>query len=129
MAQSIETTVDENNMITISITGDLSEDKMESLVASLGESVQVIVDAFNAAGQKKVKVLVDLSQFSGKYVIKSFTEMVNFAIKTNPYVEKSAVFGGADKEKMAAEMVIALSHRDNIKVFDTKEQAIAWLAE
>lgn len=72
MDKSIETSVGQGNVIHISIVGDLLEDTMDSLVASLGESVQVIIDAYNTAGQKKVKVLVDLSQFSGKYVIKSF---------------------------------------------------------
>ncbi|OGZ70030.1 MAG: hypothetical protein A3F47_01575 [Candidatus Staskawiczbacteria bacterium RIFCSPHIGHO2_12_FULL_38_11] len=129
MTQSIETKIDENNIITVAIIGDLLEDKMDNIVSSLKDSVKIITDAYDNAGQKKVKVLVDLSNFDGKYAIKSFTHMVNYAIQTDQYVEKSAVFGGNDKEKMAAEMVIALSHRDNIKIFDTKEEAMEWLVK
>ncbi len=119
--------VDGDNIVHLALVGDLLEDKTDALVSGLTQAV-AIISQLHDVQQKKVDVLTDMSQFDGQYSIKAFTAMVGFVNDTKPYVGKSAVFGGSDKGKMAAEMVIALAHRDNtIKVFPSKEEALAWL--
>jgi hypothetical protein len=126
MKKPLIVTVGKNDIIHISIVSDLLENKTESLAVCIEEATKLI-SSMHTANNKKVKILVDLSKFTGEYAIKSFTDMINFATDTKPYVEKSAVFSGLEKGRMAAEMVITLSRRDDIKVFNNEEEAMAWL--
>ncbi len=123
----IEIKVNDNNIVNIAIIGDLLDDKIEKLTSSLYEATQIIRDIYSNT-HKRVKVMIDLSNFNGKYTVKSFNAWVNFADNTKQYAEKSAVFGGSNIEKMAAEMVITVAGRtDSIKIFRTKEEALVWL--
>ena len=126
MKKTIQTSIDENNIVHFSIEGDLLDDNLKNLANGLTEAAEFISN-IHKTHQKKVKVLVDLNNFSGKYVIKALNQMVDFSIKINSHIEKSAVFGGSDKERMVAEVVASLSHRNNIKVFNNKEEALEWL--
>jgi hypothetical protein len=53
--------------------------------------------------------------------------MIGFAKETEVFTARAAVCGGSLVAKMAAEMVIALSKRTNIKMFNDKAEALAWL--
>ena len=120
--------VDENNFVNLAIVGDLSEDKLEALSISMYEFRKLVENMHGKMG-RKVKILVDLTRFSGKYAVKSFSELVNSAKLSKPHIEKSALFGGSFQVKLTVEAVIALSQRENMKIFETKQQALEWLSK
>jgi len=125
MEKPITIEIQENNIVKISINGDLLDQQAEALSKSLEEAEQIIISTFNNL-QKKLIVLVDLNNFSGRYVVASLIKMVEFSNATKQYIEKTAVYGSSDKERMAAEMVAALSERNDLKTFTTKEEALEW---
>ena len=81
------------------------------------------------ADNKTVKVIIDLSSFTGKYAMKCFMEMLKFANSTKDYVEKTAVFGGSYQGKMIVEIIGAIALHENVKFFETKEEAMEWLSK
>jgi hypothetical protein len=72
-------------------------------------------------------VILDIERFSGNYSLDALNALVSFARQNTPYVDRTASFGGSDKVKMAGEVAIALSMRDNIKICNTKEEALTWV--
>ena len=76
-----------------------------------------------------MKILLDLTEFTGQYTATTLQMLTEFAKGNTPYVEKTASFGGYDSVKAAGEAAAALAGRDNIKLFDSKEEAMSWLLE
>jgi len=54
-------------------------------------------------------------------------EVVNRIKKQKPYIDKSAVCGASRLVSWLATSVIKLSGRDDLKTFDTREEAMGWL--
>ena len=127
MEKPMTVEVSKNNIVKIAINGDLLGGQIEALSNAIEEATQVITATF-ANLQNKLKVLVDLNNFSGRYVLDSLVKIVGFSNATKHCIEKTAVFGNADESNMAAEMVAALSGRSDLKTFATKEEALEWLA-
>lgn len=112
--------------ILFQFKGDLVQHKVEGFKEDILVASKLITDKFKKDG-KKVCVLLDMTEFTGNYSLDSLTALVEFAKNDKLFVEKTASFGGSDKVKIAGEIAITLSNRDNVKMFDTKEEAIAWL--
>lgn len=112
--------------ILFQFKGDLVQHKVEGFKEDILVASKLITDKFKKDG-KKVRVLLDMTEFTGNYSLDSLTALVEFAKNDKLFVEKTASFGGSDKVKIAGEIAITLSNRDNVKMFDTKEEAIAWL--
>jgi hypothetical protein len=79
------------------------------------------------AHNKPLHVLLDMTNFTGNYCLEALSLFTGFAKTNKSFIERTASFGGSDKVKMAGEIVITLSGRDNIKIFNTKEEALNWL--
>ena len=112
--------------ITLKFNGDISADKLEGFKKDLEYAEKLITENYKEKHQK-LHILLDMANFSGTYNVESLNALVEFAKQNKPYVEKTASFGGSIKVKMAGEIAIALSDRDNIKMFNTKIDAIEWL--
>lgn len=110
------------------LAGSLSSEFIEPLKTSVRVATQMTKNYFEQKKQK-VKILFDMTTFTGEYSIGAFEIMVSFARETKPFVERTACFGGPTIGLAAGEMVTTLSGRDNIKFFKTKEEALAWLNE
>jgi len=126
MQKPVTLEVSEDNIIKLSINGDLLDQQIDDLSNSLQEATEIINNTFSSL-QKKLKILVDLNNFSGRYTVKPLVKMVEFSNTTKKFVEKTAICSSSDKDKMAAEMVAALSGRSDFKTFNTKEEALEWL--
>ena len=127
MEHTLTTTVEPDGLcVTLKFSGDLTEDKGELFKSDLLEAGKLIADSFRAK-QHKIKVLLDMTDFSGNYSATNLTALAQFAKQNEPFVIKTASFGGTEKVKIAGEIAIALSARDNIKIFDKKADALEWL--
>ncbi len=126
MNPPLATTKYENGKINISIFGNLTEERISELELAIKEAGEKIIAEYQGFGQK-VRVLFDMSQFEGEYDVKALELMTELAKGDIHYVEKTAIFGGAEKGSMAGSVVAALSGRDNIKIFAEKGEALTWL--
>lgn len=127
MEKSLTTTIAPDGVcITLTFRGDLADTQIEGFKKDLDEAAQTIAAQFQKRG-RKLLVLLDMTDFTGNYIEESLAALVQFAEHNADYVEKTASFGGSDKVKMAGEVAIVLSHRDNIKICDTQEEAMKWL--
>ena len=118
--------INDGGLVTMFFTSDLTHDVMDEYKKELDKGVKLIEEYYQAH-TRKVRVILDIQNFTGNYSLDALTALVSFAKKNTPYVDRTASFGGSDKVKMAGEVAIALSMRDNIRIFDTKEEAMTWI--
>lgn len=113
--------------VLISLFGALSKDVVPALSATVSVAKAQIKSAAAGSPDGQVRILLDMSAFSGEYDAAALEVMSEFAKTNAPYVAKTAVFGGPETGDMAAEVAAALAGRENIKTFATKAEAEAWL--
>jgi hypothetical protein len=120
-------TVLDDGTIRLTVAGDLDEGRLPVLKDEIRQA-QAFIKAEAAKQGRKLRALVDLSAFTGAYVPDALTAFAAFERDNAPYVERTAGFGGAERQRFAADIVTALSVRDNISFFETEAEARAWLA-
>lgn len=108
--------------------GDITKVVLSEYQAELNKGIELIEEYYRRH-TKKVKVILDMTDFTGNYSLDALSALVSFAKHNTEYVDHTASFGGSEKVKMAGEVAVALSRRDNIKVCDTKEEALQWVGE
>lgn len=114
--------------INLYITGDLTGDNVEKLKNTIATAQEKIREHYLKTNQK-VRILLDMSAFSGNYDVSALEAMTELASSDKEFVDKTAVFGGEKRGTLASEAISALAGRENIKVFDTHEAAVNWLNE
>lgn len=119
---------EKKNYIILKFTGDLREDREDDFKKDLQEAGELIADTYRET-EKKLHILLDMTDFTGNYSGGSLSALVEFAKTNTFFVEKTASFGGSDKVKTAGEVAIDLSNRENIRIFDSEADAVAWLCE
>ena len=121
----LTTEIHPDGYMVMTLSGNLSSDVLETLQANVHTATQM--SKVYAESKGKPNILFDMTKFSGEYSVRALQEMVKFAEDTRPYARKVACFGGPAIGQVAGEMVVALSGRDNIQFFKTKEEALSWL--
>lgn len=116
----------EQDYILIEFMSDLTQDALDAFRVDLADA-QVMIQKKYEQDHKPVRILLDVSHFTGEYASEALDALVEFAKANVSYVIKTASFGGTDKVKMAGEAAIALSGRDNIRMFESKVDALLWL--
>lgn len=112
----------------LQFNGDPVHDAIDQFKKDIEHSSKIIEEESKKEGQK-IRILLDMTNFSGNYALDALSALVAFAKHNEPFVERTASFGGSDKVTMAGEVAIALSGRKNIKLFDTRHDAVAWLTD
>ncbi|MEK7535999.1 MAG: STAS/SEC14 domain-containing protein [Patescibacteria group bacterium] len=126
MSQPLSININEEGIAVIKIAGDLTGPEVEKLNEEIVLIEKEIENAFGKQG-KKLRALVDVSEFSDNYDSGAVSPMVNLVSHNRDYIEKTAVFGASPKATLVGETIIGLALRDNFKFFKTKEEALAWL--
>ncbi len=126
MSKPFDVRLQEDGHISMKLSGTLTNENYEELKASVEEAKQ-LVKAQAKERRGMVKVLFDLSDFTGVYNVGAMTSMKEMADHNRPFVAKSAIFGGSDMARIAADVTVALIGDPTIKLFKTKEEAEAWL--
>jgi hypothetical protein len=119
--------IGDDGLVHIAIIGDLSEDRLPTLRED-ADRANALIRQESERQARKLRALVDMSAFTGSYVPEAITAFAAFEKKNAPYLERTAGFGGAERQRLAADIVTALSTRDNISFFDTEDEARVWLA-
>lgn len=120
--------VDETGRITMKLSGNLNDDNFETLKKQIEAAKQLVKSESEKRGAK-VPALFDLSAFTGTYNVGAMLAMKGLEEHNRPYLTKTAIYGGSPAAQVAAELTLALIHKDNLKIFPTRAEAEAWLSE
>lgn len=128
MPQPLEIALHEGGYVTMRLIGTLDSTNFE-ILKSLVESAKKLVREESEKQGKKIPVLFDLTEFTGTYNVGAMLAMKGLEEHNRPYTLKTAVFGGSPAAQVAAELTLELIGKDNLKLFKSKEEALAWLKE
>lgn len=128
MPQPFEVTLGEGDLVSMRILGSLDSTNFEILKSQV-ESAKKLVKEESEKRGRKLLILFDLTEFTGTYNVGAMLAMKGLEEHNRPYSLKTAVFGGSAAAQVAAELTLELIGRDNLKLFKTKEEALAWLKE
>ncbi|MBU6310700.1 STAS/SEC14 domain-containing protein [Patescibacteria group bacterium] len=118
----------EGDLVYMRLAGSVDADSVPRLAEQVAAAKALVKGESERRGEK-VAVLFDISDFTGAYAVGAMLEMKSLEEHNRPYTARTAVFGGSAAAQVAAELTLALIHRDSLKLFATKEEALAWLSE
>lgn len=116
----------EAKKIIFKISGSLTKNRLDALKHNIEESEKLIKNT-SKKNDKKINILLDITEFDGTYDVEAMEMMAAFAKHNAQFIEKTAVFGGSNKTITIGKITIALAGRENFKFFTTKEEAEKWL--
>ena len=94
-----------------------------------GESLELIRHAKKIAAEQAEASLFTLTDISESRYDRDVTAALQDLAKHNkPYVIAGAAVGVSGLQKVVFRSILAFSGRNNIKLFDTREEALDWLA-
>lgn len=126
--EPMTTEIRDDGIIYMKLSGGLGSDTVEGLTSATRVGTQIIKNHQEKTGFN-VKILFDMTAFTGEYSVSALQVFITFSKDTKPYVAKTACYGGPMTGQVAGEMVATLAGRDNIKFFRTYDDALAWLNE
>ena len=119
--------VGKGGIVNVRISGDLVPDSMPKFAEWTNKVKKVIKDQFGKTNEK-VLCLVDITDLK-RYAPEAMVQLASLMKDNEPYVLRTATFGGNSYTIMAEDVVIALSGRNNLKAFKTEDEALEWLRE
>lgn len=123
----LDVSIGAKDIVHIEIGGYLTASNMPKLTEWTTKVKETIQDLFHK-NSKKILCLVDISSVE-KYDPEVITRLAELMKDNEPYVKKTATFGGGSYLVMAEDVIIALSGRKNLKAFKNKDEAMDWLLE
>jgi len=122
MNEPLQIAVESKGHVLLKVCGSLTKEHVDSLKGTIAAAEGVIKERFAKTG-KKVKVLLDFSEFDGTYDVEAMQLMIDFAKSNSEFVEKTAAFGTRSFQ-MVGEVIATLAGRKNITFFPTQEEAL-----
>ena len=126
MADPFTVTSDDSGLVTMKLVGTLSEKNYDILKTQV-EDAKKQVKELSLKKRGMIKIIFDLSDFSGVYNVAAMAAMKELGDHNKPFAAKTAVWGGSDLARIAADITIALIGNPTVKMFKTKEEADEWL--
>lgn len=126
MNEPLTTDLSPTGVLTLLLSGDLTDARLEALqhgIAAAEERIRQLSQ--ERAGT--IRVMLDMTQFTGTYDVRAMEAMTRFARDNAPYIHRTAGFGGPTTGTFAGEIVTQLANRDNIKFFPDEQSALVWL--
>ena len=122
----MQVTVEKPGWISYVFSGDLTQARRAEIEEGIARADATIREQYRETG-KPVHIIMDMNGFSDVYDLSTLKMFAEFAEKHGHDVAKTAGFGGSKQTQAAAGVLLAFTHRDNIRFFETKEEALAWL--
>jgi hypothetical protein len=116
----------QSDILSLAISGLYQSDDIESLRA-WGTNVHLEITEMSKRLNKKIKVLIDLRALDGYTDPQVLIVLAELMKSNDPYVLRTATFGGKMEHEMAEEMIKMYALRTNLKNFKTEEEARVWL--
>lgn len=126
MAEPFDVALADGDVVEMRLIGSLDAVNLEILKMQV-DSAKKLVKSESEKRDRKMRVLFDLTKFSGTYNVESMIAMKNLEEHNRPYVLKTAVYGGSPAAQIAAELTLELIGRDNLRLFPNRDEALEWL--
>lgn len=118
--------INDKGYVEMKLSGTLSKDNFDELKGEVEEAKKLVKDTATAK-HGMIKASFDMVDFTGVYNVGAMMLMKELADHNRPFISKTAVFGGPDLARVAADITIQLIQDPTIKLFKGKEEAIVWL--
>jgi len=115
-------------LVKATLGGTLTEENIESLKTWARQLSAAIQTASESIENKQVSVIIDISTFEFYTDPQVLTILANLMKTDNPFVRKTATFGGRSDQEMIENIVKGFAGRTNLRNFKTETEAIAWLS-
>lgn len=120
----LDVSVGAGDIVHMTIGGNVDAGAMAKLTEWTQKVKETIKDLYSKKGP--VLCLVDITDMQ-TYHADVLTALAGLMKDNEPYVLRTATFGGNSTITMAEDIIIALSGRNNLKAFNSKEKALEWL--
>lgn len=124
---TLEVSIGAGDIVHLAIGGNVAATKKPEFEKWIQDTQKTIKDLFEKK-KGKVLCLVDISGLQ-EYHPEVLTDLAGMMKVNEPYVLRTATFGGNAYMTMAEDIVIALSGRKNLRAFNTRAEALVWLRE
>jgi len=114
-----------DNLISLTLENADSLEELRDLRNWAKKVTTIVYDLYKKTG-KKIIVITDIKNLK-KYNPQAFAILTDLMKSNEPYVLKSATFGGSKYILFAQDILLTFSGRKNFKAFKTKEEALIWL--
>lgn len=117
--------IDEHNMIHLVMGGNLGAENFK-FFHEWADAVRQCMVEVDKRQHGNVLTLIDtqhLREFDSKMV----EELRKLMAFNKNYATRTAVFGAPSYAQMIVKTMLAITRRTNMKLFNTREQALAWL--
>lgn len=98
-----------------------------NLLSEWAEGLNKSIKELKGNSDHSICVLIDITNLETYTSPEIVTLLAELMKKDNPYVYKTATFGGNYTHEMTQGVISSLSNRDNMKNFKTKDEAVEWL--
>jgi hypothetical protein len=123
----LEVSIGDKDIVHITIGGAITAEDLPKLNDWIQKTKETIKNQYDTK-QEKVLCLVNISNLK-EYHPEVLTELAKMMKENEPYVLRTATFGGSVYMTMAEDIILAISGRKNLKAFNTHDEAVAWLHE
>ena len=116
----------EHGIVLMRLVGTLTDQNFDALKNGVEEAKKKVHEVYDQT-KSMVRVLFDISEFTGTYNVGAMSAMVDLEKHNRPYVAKTAIFGGSQAARIATEVTVTLIGQPSLKMFTSKEEAEGWL--
>lgn len=116
----------EHGIVSMRLVGTLTDQNFEALKTGVEEAKKKVHEVYDQT-KSMVRVLFDISEFTGTYNVGAMSAMVDLEKHNRPYVAKTAIFGGSQAARIATEVTVTLIGQPSLKMFQSKAEAEEWL--
>jgi len=124
---SLDVHVGEDDVIYLTMAGNLTTDNMPRLLI-WAEEVRNAMVQVSARHPGHVLTLIDVRGVA-EFDSESVEILRQLMAHNKNYATRTAVFGAPYFTKIIVELMLVATHRDNMKLFETREEGVAWLNE
>jgi hypothetical protein len=115
-------------LVRAMLGGTFGTDSIETLKTWAHQLGAAIQTASESVDKKPVCVLIDISTFELYTDPQVVNVLVDLMKTNNPFVHKTATFGGRADQEMIESIIKGFAGRENLRNFKTETEALAWLS-
>lgn len=97
------------------------------VIQAWAEGIHESIRDLAGTAEKSVCVLLDIRSMKTYTEPRIITILTDLMKEDNPFIYKTATFGGTPLHVMIENVIGSMANRQNLRNFDTEDQALAWL--
>jgi hypothetical protein len=123
----LKVSVGASNIVHVTIGGNINAGEMSKFAQWISKVKDTIRKEYERE-KEQVLCLVDITNLK-EYHPQVLVDLASMMKDNEPYVLRTATYGGNSYMTMAEDIVIALSGRKNLRAFNTRDEALRWLQD